>query len=88
MFKLFYHAIVSKSDRKGLDFFLKSQTTPFAVDPAIDFETTRIKTVADACLKLPCIIALFQNFKNLPKLCATVKPSTSRNAYILYKSPT
>ena len=34
-------------------------------------------------LKLLYIISLFQNFKNLPKIYATVKPNTSRNAYIL-----
>ena len=34
-------------------------------------------------LKLLYIIPLFQNFKNLPTIYATIQPSTSLNAYIL-----
>ena len=41
-----------------------------------------MKTVADAVFSY-YILPLFQNYKNLPKMCATVKLSTSRNAYIL-----
>ena len=46
-----------------------------------------LKRLDESCcrcnLKLLYIIPLFQNFKNLPKIFATIKPSTSLNAYVL-----
>ena len=67
--------------QKGINFCFQSEIMRLQQTP-LGFDTTWVKTVADAVFSY-YIIPLFQNYQNLPKMCAAVKLSSSRNAYIL-----
>ena len=82
--KLLYQAIISKC-AKVIDLILISNQA-FTVYPCKILK--RLDQNCSRCnLKLLYVIPLYQNLKNLPppsqKKYSTVKPSISRNAYIL-----